>query len=56
MTSGDLQNFRSLPGEMVRAVKEGAANGVSGIRVFMDGTVVGRLVAPTVSRYIAAEV
>ena len=54
ITSGDLQGFRSLPAGIQSAVKQGAAAGVSGIRVYLDGASVGRLVAPYVSQEIAS--
>lgn len=56
ITSGDLANFRSLPGSVAAAVKSGAAQGVSGIKVYLDGVEVGRLVAPYVSETIARDV
>ena len=51
LTSDDISGFRSVPNLMAGAVQRG----VSGIRVTMDGSAVGRLVAPYVSQYIAAE-
>ena len=48
----DLRKFNGLPSELQTAVQRGAASGVSGIRVQMDGATVGRLVAPTVSAWI----
>ena len=56
LKSEDLSGFRSLPGQMRAAVASGAATGVSGIRVQMDGATVGRLVAPYVSAIIAADI
>lgn len=56
VTSSDLANFRSLPGSLAAAVKSGAAAGVSGIRVYMDGAEVGRLVAPYVSEEVARDI
>jgi len=56
ITSADLQDFRSLPGNMAAAVQSGAARGVSGIKVVLDGATVGRLVAPYVSETIARDV
>lgn len=56
ITSADLQGFRSLPGNMAAAVQSGAARGVSGIKVVLDGATVGRLVAPYVSETIARDV
>lgn len=56
VTSSDLQGFRSLPGLLQAAVQSGAASGVSGISVSLDGYSVGRLVAPYVSQYIAGTV
>ena len=53
ITSGDLQSFRNLPAQLQRAAQNGTASGVSGIRVYLDGAVVGRLVAPYVSAEIA---
>ena len=54
ITSGDLNNMNNTLSGLGRAVQIGAANGVSGIRVYMDGQAVGRLVTPYVSEYIAA--
>ena len=56
ISESDLQGFRSVPNAMVAAVRTGAAEGVSGIRVFLDGETVGRLVAPYVSQGIARDV
>lgn len=56
ITSGDLANFNSLPGQIQKAAKEGTAAGVSGIKVTMDGATVGRLVAPYVSQIIARDI
>ena len=52
LTSDDISGFRSMPGQMRAAVKEG----VSGIKVTMDGQIVGSLVAPYVSQYIARDI
>lgn len=46
---GDLESLKGLPGVIARAI----SNSMSDIRVYMDGTVVGNLVAPAVSRNIA---
>ena len=64
ITSADLQNFRGLPENMAKAVEQataagaasGAARGVSGIQVHLDGYTVGRLVAPYVSEMIARDI
>lgn len=56
ITGTDLQNFRGLPAQIQAAARAGTAAGVSGIRVELDGATVGRLVAPTVSAIIAAEI
>ena len=56
ITSGDLANFNSLPAQLQKAAQAGTAAGVSGIRVYMDGASVGRLVAPYVSQIIAREI
>jgi hypothetical protein len=55
LTSSDIQGFRDLPGEMEQAVARGAANGVSGLTINMDGYAVARIVAPYVSQMIAME-
>lgn len=52
VTSEDLRSFRNTPEGMYKAVR----NGMSGIRVDMDGQTVGRLVAKYVSTEIAREV
>ncbi len=56
LTSSDLQGFRTLPAAMSSAVAAGAAKGVSGITVQLDGYTVGRLVAPYVSEAVARDV
>ena len=56
VTSSDLQSFRSLPASMQTAVQNGAASGVSGIKVTLDGYTVGTLVAPYVSQIIARDI
>lgn len=52
LTGQDLAEFGKVPGEMVQAVGQA----VRQIRVQMDKTTVGYLVAPVVSDYIAANV
>ena len=49
LSSEDINGFRSVPAQMRAAVREG----VSGIKVTMDGYTVGNLVAPYVSEYVA---
>lgn len=56
ITSSDLQGFRGLPASIAAAVQAGAASGVSGIRVTLDGSIVGQLVAPYVSQEIASRI
>ena len=59
-TSGDISDFRGLPAQMLKAVASGAASGaaagVSGISVNLDGQKVGVLVAPYVSEEIARDI
>jgi hypothetical protein len=55
LTSSDIQGFRDLPGEMEKAVARGAANGVSGLTLTLDGYTVGRIVAPYVSEQLALD-
>ena len=52
----DLKTFNGLPPLMIAAVREGAAAGVSGIQVKIDGRVAGRLLAPFMSEYMAEKV
>ena len=52
ITNENLSRFNSLPSEMKKAVKEG----VSGIRVNLDGRAVGALVAEYVSAAIAENI
>lgn len=52
LTGQDLAEFGKVPGEMVQAVGQA----VRQIRVQMDKTTVGYMVAPVVSDYIAANV
>lgn len=49
----DLKTFNGLPPLMIAAVREGAAAGVSGIQVKIDGRVAGRLLAPFIGEYMA---
>lgn len=56
ITGSDLEGFRGLPAGIITAVKKGAAEGVAGIKVSLDGYQVGRLVAPYVSEQIAAAI
>jgi hypothetical protein len=56
VTSEDLRGFRGLPASMASAVQKGAAAGVAGIRVQLDGRTVGELVAPYVSTMIARDI
>lgn len=44
LTSGDLNNFRGLPGEIARAVQSGMAN----VRIYIDGYQAGRVLTPYV--------
>lgn len=53
ITSADLQGFRGLPSQLQIAVQKGAASGVSGLRVEIDGQTAGRILAPYVSQEIA---
>jgi hypothetical protein len=52
LTSDDISSFRTLPGNIRSAVRDG----VSGIRVNLDGQTVGSLVAGYVSEYIARDI
>ena len=52
LTSDDISGFRTLPGQMRAAVRDG----VRGISVNMDGYKVGSLVAPYVSEIIARDI
>ena len=45
----DIKKFNGLPAELQTAAQRGTAAGVSGIRVYLDGATVGRLVAPYVN-------
>ena len=53
VTSADLEGFRGLPASMESAVQRGAARGISGIQVTIDGYAAGRILAPYVSQEIA---
>ena len=53
IASADFKRFNGLPVEIQRAAQAGTAAGVNGIKVYMDGSAVGRLVAPYVSAIIA---
>ena len=52
ITNENLSAFNALPTNMTKAV----AKGVSGIKVYLDGQTVGRLVAPYVSQEIASQI
>lgn len=56
ITSADLQSFRGLPGQLTAAARNGVSQGVSGLKVTLDGAAVGRMVAPYVSEYIAQDI
>jgi len=53
LTSTDIQGFVALPEQMEAAVARGAATGVNGLTISMDGYTVARIVAPLVSQMIA---
>ena len=50
----DIKKFNGLPAELQLAAQRGTASGVSGIRVYLDGATVGRLVAPYVNQAFGA--
>ena len=54
MTSGDAKNMVDAMNKTPTAVGKAVANGMSGVKVYMDGRTVGNLVAPYVSEYIAS--
>lgn len=56
VTSDDLSALQGLPALIQAATESGAASGVSGIQVQLDGYSVGRLVAPYVSREIGRSI
>ena len=56
ITGSDLRTFRGLPASMQSAVQRGAAAGVAGIQVRLDGRAVGEMVAPYVSTSIARDI
>lgn len=56
ITGSDLRTFRGLPASMMTAVQRGAAAGVAGIQVRLDGRAVGEMVAPYVSTIIARDI
>jgi len=56
ITGSDLRTFRGLPANMASAVQRGAAAGVAGIQVRLDGRAVGEMVAPYVSTIIARDI
>ena len=51
----DLKKFNGLPAELQLAAMKGTADGVSGIRVYLDGATVGRLVAPYVNQALGQQ-
>ena len=48
-SSGDIQAFKAVPGQMEAAVRTAIASGMSGIRVTMDGATVGALILPYIN-------
>jgi hypothetical protein len=54
VAGADFKRFNSLPAELATAVQRGAASGMSGIIVRLDGQPVGRLVAPYVNAYLGS--
>ena len=52
ITNENLTAFNALPANMEKSV----AKAVGGIRVYLDGQAVGRLVTPYVSQQIASEI
>lgn len=56
VAGADFKRFNGLPTEMQAAVQRGAASGVSGIIVRLDGATVGRLVAPYVNAYLGSSI
>ena len=55
LTSSDIQGFVALPEQMEAAVARGAASGVNGLTISMDGYAVATIVAPYVSQIIASD-
>lgn len=55
ITSDDLASFRGLPAKVAAAAKLGTAEGISNIKVEIDGYTAGRLLAPYVSEFIAQD-
>ena len=56
VAGADFKRFNGLPMEMQAAVQRGAASGVSGIIVRLDGAAVGRLIAPYVNTYLGSSI
>ena len=56
VAGADFKRFNGLPTEIQAAVQRGAASGVSGIIVRLDGATVGRLVAPYVNAYLGSSI
>ena len=56
VTSGDLQDFRSVPANVEKAAENGVAKGVRGLKVEIDGYAAGRILAPYVSAEIAKSI
>jgi len=54
ITSGDLQDFRSMPAGVEKAAENGIKRGLNGMRVEIDGQAAGRILAPHTSEAIAA--
>lgn len=59
LTSSDISGFRGLPAAMAAAAQDGSARGtaqgISGLRIEMDGVTLGRLISPYVSQSIARD-
>ena len=53
ITAGDLRNFNGLPAQMLSAVRSAVIQGMSGVRIQVDGVTLAALIAGSVSEQIA---
>lgn len=53
LTSQDISGFKQIPAQIMAQARAGVADGISGIRVTIDGYTAGRILAPYVSAEIA---
>ena len=56
ITAGDLRNFNGLPAQMLSAVRSAVIQGMSGVKIQLDGVTMAALIAGNVSEQIARSI